>query len=158
MRTGCTCCNKKATVVAPRFRACPAFVTFYGVMSGFPSGDRRQARALGTRVHPNVVTIAAWLVGLLAAVAAGAALIGTFYVNAASWMYLAAILERCDLGASVTGERATVIMPPGFIAGAETFVFYCLVLLFPAYLPVLSRQFVASIGENFGRNANGRSS
>ncbi|MEO6864082.1 MAG: CDP-alcohol phosphatidyltransferase family protein [Gemmatimonadaceae bacterium] len=162
------------------------------------------ARALGTRLHPNVVTIVAWLAGVLAAVAAGrgiflgalglwivnrmldgldgtlarvagtqsdfggyldivsdfsvyamvvvglilgshtwpaavagAALIGTFYVNAASWMYLAAILERRELGASATGERTTITMPPGLIAGTETFVFYVLFLLIPAHLPVL---------------------
>lgn len=162
------------------------------------------ARAIGTRVHPNVVTIAAWLVGLLAAIAAGrgnfliglglwianrlldgfdgtlsrvagtqtdfggyldivldfsvyammvvglivgsptwqtavlgAVLIGTFYVKAASWMYLAAILERRDLGASAKGERTTVTMPPGLITGAETFVFYVLFLLFPTHLPLL---------------------
>ena len=162
------------------------------------------ARAIGTRVHPNAVTISAWFVGLLAAVAAGGrdyrlalclwvtnrvldgfdgtlsrvtgtqtdfggyldivldfsvyamlvfglilgsktwqtaaagtALVGTFYVNAASWMYLAAILERRELGASATGERTTVTMPPGLIAGTETFGFYVLFLLIPGHLPLL---------------------
>ena len=162
------------------------------------------ARAVGTKIHPNLVTISAWFVGIAAAVAAarhdvrlalglwilnrvldgldgtlsrvtrtqsdfggyldivfdfsvyamivvglilgshtwqtavaGAVLIGTFYVNAASWMYLAAILERRALGAAATGERTTVTMPPGLIAGAETFVFYVLFLLFPGNLPVL---------------------
>lgn len=162
------------------------------------------ARAVGTRVHPNVITISAWVLGILAAVVAerrdyrlalglwlanrafdgfdgtlsrvtgrqtdfggyldivldfsvyaalvfglilashdwqtaatGTALISTFYVNAASWMYLAAILERRDLGASTTRELTTVTMPPGLIAGTETFIFYVLFLLIPAQLPLL---------------------
>ncbi|MEO9226975.1 MAG: CDP-alcohol phosphatidyltransferase family protein, partial [Gemmatimonadaceae bacterium] len=153
---------------------------------------------IGTRLQPNVVTLLAWLVGLMAAIAAGrgsflsalllwianrvldgfdgtlaratgaqtdfggyldivldlsvyafvvigliveahdsataiagAALIGTFYVNGGSWMYLAAILERRQQGVSVTGERTTITMPAGLVAGTETFVFYVLFLLFP---------------------------
>lgn len=162
------------------------------------------ARAVGTRVHPNIITVSAWFTGLMAAIAAerrafplalglwianrlldgfdgtlsratgtqtdfggyldivldfsvyallvlglilgidtwqtaaaGAALLATFYVNAASWMYLAAILERRELGASATGEGTTVTMPAGIIAGAETIVFYVLFLLFPGRLPLL---------------------
>lgn len=159
---------------------------------------------IGTRVHPNMVTLAAWLIGVMAAAAAGrgsflvalvlwianrvldgfdgtlarvtdkqtdfggyldivldlsvyalvvlgliiqahswqiamtgAALIGTFYVNGASWMYLAAILERRRQGAGATGEQTTITMPAGFIAGTETFVFYVFFLLFPGRLPLL---------------------
>ncbi|MEO8945528.1 MAG: CDP-alcohol phosphatidyltransferase family protein [Gemmatimonadaceae bacterium] len=162
------------------------------------------ARAVGHRIHPNMITLAAWLVGVMAAVAvargdfttalllwianraldgcdgtlarvtgmqtdfggyldivldlsvyasvllalileshtwetavAGAVLIGTFYVNGASWMYLAAILERRQQGATATGEQTTITMPAGFVAGAETFVFYVLFLLFPERLPLL---------------------
>lgn len=162
------------------------------------------ARAVGTKVHPNLITISAWFLGMLAAIAAarsdylfalglwitnraldgfdgtlsrvtgmqtdfggyldivldfsvyammvvglivgsptwqtaalGAVLIGTFYINAASWMYLSAILERRDLGASAKGERTTITMPPGLIAGAETFAFYVLLLLFPTHLLLL---------------------
>lgn len=162
------------------------------------------ARAVGHRIHPNTITLAAWLVGLMAAVAvargsfpaalllwvgnraldgfdgtlarvtgtqtdfggyldivldlsiyafvvlalivdihswetavAGAVLIGTFYVNGASWMYLAAILERRQQGALTTGEQTTITMPAGLVAGTETFVFYVLFLLFPQRLPIL---------------------
>jgi len=59
------------------------------------------------------------------------ALLGSFFVNAASWMYLAAVLERRGAGAATRGERTTVTMPPGLIAGAETVVLYTLFLALP---------------------------
>ncbi len=68
---------------------------------------------------------------------AGLFLLATFYINAASWMYLAAILERRRLGVAATGERTTVTMPPAIVAGAETVVFYSLFLLVPAWAPLL---------------------
>ena len=61
-------------------------------------------------------------------------LLATFYINAASWMYLSAILEKRAQGANVQGERTTVTMPGGLITGAETILFYCAFILFPAYL------------------------
>ncbi len=76
--------------------------------------------------HPSE---AAWRAGLF--------LLASFFVNAASWMYLAAILERRNLGAAATGERTTVTMPPGIVAGAETVVFYSVFLLLPAWAPEL---------------------
>lgn len=68
---------------------------------------------------------------------AGVFLEGTFFVNAASWMYLSAILERRAQGAAARGERTTVTMPPGLVAGAETVVLYSLFLLFPGRLAEL---------------------
>lgn len=64
---------------------------------------------------------------------AGVLLLATFFVNSASWMYLAAILERRELGATTHGELTTVTMPPGLIAGTETVVFYALFLAVPAW-------------------------
>ncbi|MDM8519803.1 CDP-alcohol phosphatidyltransferase family protein [Anaerolineales bacterium HSG6] len=61
-------------------------------------------------------------------------LLATFYVNAASWMYLSAILEKHAQGAKAQGERTTITMPGGLITGAETVLFYCAFILFPAYL------------------------
>jgi phosphatidylglycerophosphate synthase len=61
-------------------------------------------------------------------------LLGTFYVNAASWMYLAAILEKRAAGAGARGEATSITMPDGLIGGAETIVLYSLFLLFPQYL------------------------
>lgn len=59
-------------------------------------------------------------------------LLATFYVNAASWMYLAAILEKRQ---HVTTKGLTsVTMPPGIVGGTETILFYSAFILFPAYL------------------------
>jgi phosphatidylglycerophosphate synthase len=64
-------------------------------------------------------------------------LLATFFVNAASWMYLAAVLEKRASGAAVTGELTTVTMPPGLVAGFETVVFFSLFYLFPQRLVLL---------------------
>ena len=75
--------------------------------------------------------------GTRSALVAALVLIGTFYVNAASWMYLSAVLERRGRGAAARGERTAVAMPPGIVAGAETAVLYALFLLLPAHLVAL---------------------
>ncbi len=67
----------------------------------------------------------------------GMALLAAFYVNAASWIYLAALLEQRRDGAGARGEMTTVTMPPGLVAGTETVVFYSLFLAFPTYAPAL---------------------
>lgn len=61
-------------------------------------------------------------------------LLASFYVNGASWMYLAALLEKRNTGAAVRGELTTVTMPGGLIEGAETILFYMLFLLLPGLL------------------------
>lgn len=63
---------------------------------------------------------------------AGAMLLASFFVNAASWMYLAAILERRQVGAKARDELTTITMPPGIIAGTETVILYSAMLAFPA--------------------------
>jgi phosphatidylglycerophosphate synthase len=63
----------------------------------------------------------------------GIFLLSTFFVNSASWMYLAAILERRAQGAASRGELTTITMPPGIVAGTETFAFYLVFLLVPAW-------------------------
>ncbi|MEM6427779.1 MAG: CDP-alcohol phosphatidyltransferase family protein [Deinococcota bacterium] len=64
-----------------------------------------------------------------------ALLLISFYINAGSWMYLSAILEkRHQLHASLTPSLTSVAMPRGLVEGAETIVFYCLFLLFPQQL------------------------
>jgi len=67
----------------------------------------------------------------------GVFLEATFFVNAASWMYLSAVLEKRQSGASATHELTTVTMPPGIIAGTETFVFYAAFLLLSDWRPQL---------------------
>ncbi|MEX2180219.1 MAG: CDP-alcohol phosphatidyltransferase family protein [Gemmatimonadaceae bacterium] len=68
---------------------------------------------------------------------AAAVMLGSFYVNAGSWMYLSAILERRDAGARARGELTSVTMPTGLIGGTETIVLYTLFFLFPRHLTVL---------------------
>lgn len=73
--------------------------------------------------HPERAAVLPALVGLLAA----------FYVNAASWMVLAAILEKRRAASATTA----VVIPAGLIEGGETVVFYTLFILFPAHLQPL---------------------
>jgi phosphatidylglycerophosphate synthase len=85
----------------------------------------------------DIVVYAAIPIGLvlsapsLAAYLSVAVLMGAFYINTASWMYLAALLEKHKHGATASGELTTVTMPGGLIEGTETVIFYCLFLLFP---------------------------
>ncbi len=59
-----------------------------------------------------------------------AIMLAVFYVNAASWMYLSAILEKRAAGASAQGEQTTVTMPAGIIGGTETIIIYGLFIIF----------------------------
>ncbi|MBC8160815.1 MAG: CDP-alcohol phosphatidyltransferase family protein [Roseiflexaceae bacterium] len=63
-----------------------------------------------------------------------ALLLASFYINASSWMYLAALLEKRSQGAQANGELTTITMPGGLIEGAETIVFFTLFLLLPSWL------------------------
>lgn len=64
-------------------------------------------------------------------------LLSSFYINAASWIYLSAILEKRAAGASARGELTTVAMPSGLVGGTETILFYSVFLLWPDGLPWL---------------------
>jgi phosphatidylglycerophosphate synthase len=68
---------------------------------------------------------------------AGLALLASYSVNAASWMYLSALLERRQAGTAARSELTSVTMPPGLVAGTETVVLYTLFLLFPGWLAEL---------------------
>lgn len=63
-----------------------------------------------------------------------ALLLASFYINGASWMYLAALLEKRQAGAAAQGELTTVTMPAGLVEGAETVLLFTLFLLFPGAL------------------------
>lgn len=58
-------------------------------------------------------------------------LLASFFVNAASWMYLSAILEKRDAGARARGEQTSVAMPTGLVEGTETIAFFSLFIVFP---------------------------
>ena len=64
-------------------------------------------------------------------------LLGSFYVNAASWIYLSAILEKRAAGAIAQGELTSVTMPKGLVGGTETILFFILFLVWPGWLPWL---------------------
>ena len=68
---------------------------------------------------------------------AALAMLASFYVNAASWMYLTAILERRDAGAQSRHEMTTVTMPEGLVGGAETVLLYVAFFLWPERLTLL---------------------
>lgn len=72
-----------------------------------------------------------------------ALLLGAYYLNAASWTYLSAILEKRR--ANAQRGFTTVNMPPGLIAGTETFVFYCAFMLLPQYLAVFFATMAALV-------------
>jgi phosphatidylglycerophosphate synthase len=68
---------------------------------------------------------------------ASTVLLMSWFVNAASWMYLAAVLEKRGSGAAARGELTSVTMPRGLVAGTETVLFFTLFLLLPAqYVPL----------------------
>ena len=79
---------------------------------------------------------------------AGAILLGSFFVNAASWMYLAAILEQRNQGARSRGELTSITMPPGLVAGTETVIFFSLFLLWPAQQVAIFLIMAALVGGN----------
>jgi phosphatidylglycerophosphate synthase len=78
---------------------------------------------------------------------AGMVLMAAFYINAGSWMYLAALLEKRGAGnhrerdggeaqpCAVGGlfRRTSTVMPAGIIEGTETIIFYSLMILLPPW-------------------------
>lgn len=75
----------------------------------------------------------------------------SFYVNSASWMYVAALLEKRRAGATASGELTTITMPSGLIEGTETIAFFVLFILFPhaivALFIVMALLTFATIGQ-----------
>jgi phosphatidylglycerophosphate synthase len=91
--------------------------------------------------------------GTPAALVALAGLLSSFYINAASWMYLAALLEKRQAGAAARGELTGVTMPAGLIEGAETVVFYSLFLLLPGAIAPLFWLMAALVLVTVGQRA-----
>ena len=82
---------------------------------------------------------------------AALALLASFFVNAASWMYLSALLEGRRAGAEARGELTSVTMPPGLVAGTETVILYSCFFLFPARLAELYALMAALVGVTIGQ-------
>ncbi|HRQ22438.1 MAG TPA: CDP-alcohol phosphatidyltransferase family protein [Anaerolineales bacterium] len=62
-------------------------------------------------------------------------MLASFYINTASWMYLAAILEKRSQHGDDT--PTTIVMPAGLIGGFETIIAFGAFTLFPAHLTTL---------------------
>ncbi len=75
-------------------------------------------------------------------------LLGTFFVNAISWSYLSAVLEKNGTGAAATGERTTITMPPALIEGTETIVLFSLFIAFPQWATWLFAVMAALVTVN----------
>ena len=63
--------------------------------------------------------------------------LGAAYVNASTWMYLSALLEKRGRGASATGASTSVAMPAGIFEGTETIILYTLMIVAPGWRYVL---------------------
>lgn len=70
-------------------------------------------------------------------------MLASFYVNTASWMYLAAILEK--RAAHDSDTQTTIVMPAGIIGGFETIIAYGIFLLFPSYATILFSIFAVLV-------------
>lgn len=64
-------------------------------------------------------------------------LLSSFYVNSASWMYLAALLEKRSAGAGPRGESTSITMPDALVGGTETVILFSLFILLPSHLVLL---------------------
>lgn len=72
-----------------------------------------------------------------------ALMLASFYINAASWMYLAAVLEK--RGARDSQTSTTIVMPAGMIGGTETIIAYCAFLIIPARMTLLFSLFTVLV-------------
>ena len=63
-----------------------------------------------------------------------AVLLSSFYINAVSWAYLAAVLEKRNAGAKAQGELTSITMPTGLIEGTETVIFFTAFILLAQWL------------------------
>lgn len=104
----------------------------FAVYAAMPLG---MALALDTR--------ATWL--------ASTVLLASWFVNAASWMYLAAVLEKRGAGATARGEYTSVTMPRGLVAGTETVVFLALFVLLPSQYLWLAWVMTAGVTVGIGQ-------
>ena len=80
------------------------------------------------------IPVGVWYGGGQAATVPLLLLLAVFYVNAASWMYLSALLEK--RGRAPSGSTS-VTMPTGLVEGTETVVFFLLFLSLPGRAAVL---------------------
>jgi phosphatidylglycerophosphate synthase len=75
-----------------------------------------------------------------------AVLLASFYVNAVSWTYLAALLEKRSQGAMAAETATSTIMPRGLVEGTETIVFFTVALAWPSGATVVLGVMAAAVG------------
>ena len=73
-------------------------------------------------------------------------LLASFYVNAVSWTYLAALLEKRGAGVATTEASTSTIMPRGLVEGTETIVFFTLALVWPDAAVTILAVMAAAVG------------
>ena len=64
-------------------------------------------------------------------------MLGVFYVNAASWMFLSSILEKWGQSFNSNKKMTTITIPSGLIEGFETIVIYSLFFFLYEYLSII---------------------
>ncbi|MEO1058859.1 MAG: hypothetical protein AAFY28_18285, partial [Actinomycetota bacterium] len=84
-------------------------------------GDTVGYAAIPLGIAVGIDSRAAWVVV--------AVLLATFYINAISWTYLSALLEKRSRDVSTP---TSVVMPRGLIEGTETIVIFAIALALPA--------------------------
>ena len=57
-------------------------------------------------------------------------MLGLFYINTASWMYLSGVIEKRSINSKIP-EQTSLPMPTGLMEGAETILLFSLLLIFP---------------------------
>ena len=77
-----------------------------------------------------------------------AVMLSSFYVNAASWMMLAAILEKRG---RADGGLTTVTMPPGLVGALESIVAYTVFLIWPEQSTWLFGVFTGLVALTIGQ-------
>ncbi len=92
-------------------------------------GDTVGYAAIPLGIAVGLDTHSAWV--------AVAVVLATFYVNAVSWTYLSALLEKRAQGAAARGAPTSVVMPRGLVEGTETIVFYTVALVWPSAAPTV---------------------
>jgi phosphatidylglycerophosphate synthase len=94
--------------------------------------------AIPVGIAAGIDTRTAWVVV--------AVLLATFYVNAVSWTYLAALLEKRAAGAPASGAATSTIMPRGLVEGTETIVFFTIALAWPSVAPAVLTVMAVAVG------------
>jgi len=60
-------------------------------------------------------------------------MLGLFYINTASWMYLSGVIEKRSINTKIP-EQTSLPMPTGLMEGAETIFLFSLFFIFPYHL------------------------